>query len=116
MDPYSKFLIFQLMFDSACRSLEFEVRDRMWMIINKLIHPFYNKEFHARTCLMREMDWDREETYITIEADQLATLKYELKRIKLAEKLKVVRLYWFQRTKDPKAQIIIDGKPITQDN
>lgn len=27
----------------------------------------------------------------------------------------MIHLYWFQRTKDPQAQVIIDGKPIYKD-
>lgn len=39
-----------------------------------------------------------------------------LKRMKLAKKLKVVCMFWFKKTNDPNAKVIVKGHAISQEN
>ena len=103
------FSLFGIMFSTACISLDFEFCQRMMRIVDKLIHPFYRTP-NGRA----EQDcWYRGD-YFYIKADQLANFKLDLKRVQLAEKLKMVRLIIFEKTKDPEAKVIVNGTPIFQ--
>lgn len=100
-----------MMFKNACDSPDYEVRDKMMHIVFKLTHPYYNGRFQGRT---HQECWSQGE-YFDIDADQLANFDKDMKRLKIAEKLKIIRLYWFKRTKDPDAKITINGEVISQD-
>lgn len=85
MDPYLKFITFGVVFDTICKSPEFEVRDSMMRVIDKLVHPFYNltpRRVHYNC-------WHRGDSF-HVNAGELRNFKLDLKRVKLAEKLKIV--------------------------
>lgn len=103
------FSIFGIIFTTACNSPNFEFRQYVMRIIDKLIHPYYR----APNGRAQQECWSRG-LYFNVNADQLTNFKLDLKRVRLAEKLKMVRLITFEKTKDPKAKVIVDGIPISQ--
>ena len=103
------FSLFGIMFSTTCISLDFEFCQHMMRIVEKLINPFYHTP-DGRT----EQDCWYQGDYFYVKADQLANFKLDLKRLKLAEKLKMVCLIIFEKTKDPEARVIVNGTPISR--
>lgn len=97
------------MFDIACGSPDFEFRQYMMHVVDKLIHPYYR----APNGRAHQDCWSRGQ-YFTVNANLLTNFKLDLKRVRLAEKLKMVRLIVFEKTRDPEAKVIVDGLPISQ--
>ena len=106
MDPYSYFLVFRIMFETACKSPSYAFRCLMMSIIDKITLPPFR-----RTSLgwRRGEMWPRRFTYVFIRADYICDLRANLKRIKFMEKLKIISLYWFLGTPDKGAYVITDG-------
>ena len=98
------FSLFGIMFSTACISPDFEFCQRMMSIIDKMIHPFYRT---LDGCAEQDCWYRGDYFYIKADHDQLANFKLDLKRVKLAEKLKMVRLIIFEKTKDPEAKVIV---------
>ena len=103
-------VVFQTVFNNVCDFASYQVCKEMMRIVNKLVHP----HFHKSSKEAQQECWHGGK-YFDIEAQKITNIEWDLKRLKLAERLKIVYLYVFNRTKFPKALVIVDAKTYNQD-
>ena len=125
--PYYMFLIFGYVYEAACLSSNYKFRHRMAQIVNMLYHPLIHtrRQTHYVSLRQRGLTIDNlgrrlgrrylcvPEMHI-IDANLTADLEVELKRIRLLERLRIVRLFCFCGTRDRETYVVIDGQRILQ--
>ena len=102
LDPYMNFYVFWIMFENACKSEDYEFRYYMSRVIDKLFHPSLNQggRLWARVWISNSH---------VINADHFINLKLNLKRVRLLERLRIIRLFSFQGTNLQGKTIMVDG-------
>lgn len=110
MDPYSKFMVFQIMYLAACNSPSLQFRDTVMSILNSLIlpvrEPFRSRWFYVDW-------WGPEAYYYFVRAEAAEFIEMDLRRIKWAESLKIISIFKFWPT-DPDLKLVKDGKEVSQ--
>ena len=89
MRAYDDHYVFFLIFEMACRSKDFALREKVMLVIDRLYNPL--------TTGIPGINWWRfVPTYNSVDARYLDELDVNLKRIQLLERLQVVRLFVFR--------------------
>lgn len=102
-------ILFSL-YSAICKSPSMDSRILMMQTLVKFIEPHSSR---IQQGWNRAENWSRESSYFHIYANKVGNLAIDLRRIKWAEELKLVRLFCFHGTK-PNSKVIINGKTITQ--
>ena len=110
-DPRDQSLLFQVMFDTACRSKSVWTRRDMGYIIEKMYDPRLNGCNRA----WGKVKWiGLTPDHYTISAGKIDHLQGNLIRFGLLEKLNIIRLFHFKPTKDPEATVEVNGTQVNQ--
>ena len=90
---YERFLIFQIMYNTACQSSKYEFRLAMYTILERISMPIFIRNRRGWHNLRF---WGQSGGWFTIHANLVGNLKTNLRRIKWTEELKMVRYFLFR--------------------
>lgn len=113
--PYEAFLVFRTMFEAACVSKDYSFRSSMAVVVDLLFHPEQN---YLRTRIPEW--WSGNRTIVfrafdnLVDANFIIILDVNLKRLRLLERLRVVRLFLFSGTLEEDKHVLVEGQRILQ--